>query len=653
MKQHIYILVAILLLSASCRDEKDILSPEVELVTAEAEQNIAGFYLLNEGNMGSNKATIDYFNYQNGTYTRNIYATANPTVVQSLGDVGTDLQIYGSKMYAVINCSNLIEVMDAHTAHHLGTINLPNCRYVRFHGKYGYATSYAGEVTTDSKYAQIGYVAKFDTATLQIVATCNVGYQPDELEIVNNRIYVANSGGYMQPKYDNTLSVISLDSFQEIKRIQVACNLFRVRADSYNQLWVSSRGDYANNPSQLYCVDLQTDKVVDSINVSVSSFDIVGDTLWAVGNEYSTLLGQNANSYSLIDVKTHNILSHNFIADDVDKQIKVPYNIKINKLTNEVFLTDAKDYVSPGVLYCFSRQGKLKWSVTTGDIPSSIAFVSAANQNADAQNSISASKYLSKVFEYKPAPGQFVNILPRYEEGDDATTMAQKCTSAIAGNAGGVVTLGAFGGYITFGFDHSIINVSGEPDIYIRGNAFAGNSEAGIVMVSKDENANGKPDDTWYELSGSADTDFATEVIYGYSITYKANPLSYIPWTDNRGGSGTIDRNQYHTQEYFPLWLGNELTLSGTLLPSNMTQNGTATTLNTFAWGYVDNVQNADTLGNSFDISNAVDPITRQHVALSHIDFVRVYSALSQKADGIGETSTEVSGAADLHYIDN
>ena len=71
-------------------------------------------------------------------------------------------------------------------------------------------------------------------------------------------------------------------------------------------------------------------------------------------------------------------------------------------------------------------------------------------------------------------------------------------------------------------FDHSIANVQGQADVLIQGNAnFEGNSEPGIVMVSKDENGNGLPDDTWYELKGSADADSVGKVIYGYTITYQ------------------------------------------------------------------------------------------------------------------------------------
>ena len=100
--------------------------------------DIKGFFLLNEGNMGSNKSTLDYFDYQTGIYTKNIYAERNPGVVKELGDVGNDIQIYGNKLYAVVNCSHFVEVMDVRTARHITQISIPNCRYIVFKGRYAY-----------------------------------------------------------------------------------------------------------------------------------------------------------------------------------------------------------------------------------------------------------------------------------------------------------------------------------------------------------------------------------------------------------------------------------------------------------------------------------------------------------------------------------
>ena len=137
------------------------------------------------------------------------------------------------------------------------------------------------------------------------------------------------------------------------------------------------------------------------------------------------------------------------------------------------------------------------------------------------------SKYIKAVDEYVPAPGQFVNTMPKYEEGDDAAAMVAKCTEAIAGNKRGMICLGAYGGYVTFHFDHSIANVSGQRDIYISGNAIGSGAEPGIVMVSKDSNHNGLPDDEWYELAGSADVDSVGKVVYGYEITYSLDATEH------------------------------------------------------------------------------------------------------------------------------
>lgn len=378
MKYQVSILAMALLLVTSCREDDEILTPEEEKVSnGEKTTEIVGFYLLNEGNMGSNKSTLDYYDYTTGVYTRNIYAEANPTMAQALGDVGNDIQIYGSKLYAVMNSSNLVEVMDAKTAKHIGTIEVPNCRCLHFDGQYGYLTSYAGqEVSVGQNKEQRGYVAKFDTATLKIVDKCDVGFQPDELYIekVNGKLYVANSGSYMVKNSENTISVIDLQSFTEAKRIEVVNNLHRLRADSHNQLWVSSRGDYYTQPSRLYCIDIATETVTDSVCVPVTDFDIVGDSLYVYSTEFSYLTYETTISYSVVNTKTHEIVSNKFITDGSDEKILMPYGIKINPQTKEIFITDAKDFVSPGMLYCYTLEGQLKWSVATGDIPAHIVF---------------------------------------------------------------------------------------------------------------------------------------------------------------------------------------------------------------------------------------------------------------------------------------
>lgn len=286
------------------------------------------------------------------------------------------------------------------------------------------------------------------------------------------------------------------------------------------------------------------------------------------------------------------------------------------------------------------------------------------------------SPYISKVYEYRPAPGQFVNMMPEYLEGETEEDIRKKTEENISGTNDVMISLGAYGGYVVFGFDHTVINVKGKKDFMILGNAFysdlpeygskkGGSCEPGIVEVSFDTNQNGLPDDEWYELAGSEYN--KPETIKNYRITYqKPDPakapepdmqqqitdLTYIPWEDNRGEKGYVSKVIYHTQSYYPRWIDDDrMTFSGTLLKKNAVDEsgvGKYYVLYSYPWGYVDNHPNEERDLNSFDIDWAVDKQGKP-VHLDGVDFIRVYSAVNQFCGWIGETSTEVLRAQDLH----
>ncbi|MBL7735349.1 MAG: YncE family protein [Chitinophagaceae bacterium] len=372
IKKLFYLFVALALAIGSCRKDETIVPSTTTPVAPGASGPIKGFFLLNEANMGSNKASLDYFDYTSGEYHKNIYPTLNPTIVKELGDVGNDIQIYGNKLYAVINVSHLIEVMDVSTGKHVATISIPNCRYITFDKGYAYVSSYAGPVLIDPN-ARLGYVARIDTASLTIKDTCVVGYQPEEMAIRDNKLYVANSGGYRAPNYDNTVSVIDLNAFKETAKITVGTNLHRMKLDSQGNIYVSSRGDNKNVPSNIYIIG-PTDKVTDVLNLPASNMVISGDSLYVYSAAWSNIANSNTITYAIVNTRQKSIVSRNFITDGTEKNITIPYGLAINPETREIFVTDAKNYVSPGRLHCYSPEGKHKWDVETGDIPAHIVF---------------------------------------------------------------------------------------------------------------------------------------------------------------------------------------------------------------------------------------------------------------------------------------
>ena len=316
--------------------------------------------------------------------------------------------------------------------------------------------------------------------------------------------------------------------------------------------------------------------------------------------------------------------------------------------------------------------------------------------------------WLTRVYEYRPAPGQFINTLPVCRVGEPVDSVLARCRMSICGRIdtvtqmihgqlvttvdtvwekNGMISLGGYGGYVIVGFDHPVVNMH-TWDFDIWGNAIisnvdgrGGSSEPGIVMVGVDMDGDGEPSDAdkWYELAGSEYDHPKTQ--HDFTITYyrpdenkqrtpsRVNPYlndtTYIRWTSNDvnpdSTSGYLSRNTYHNQPYWPLWMQgeDEMTFSGAKLRCNAVDlggnDGTSYFVQYFFdWGYVDNLPNyskdaPDELhSQGFKIDWAVDD-DGNHVDLTHIDFIKVYNAVSQYCGWLGETSTEVTGGIDFH----
>lgn len=282
------------------------------------------------------------------------------------------------------------------------------------------------------------------------------------------------------------------------------------------------------------------------------------------------------------------------------------------------------------------------------------------------------SQYISDVFDFRPAVGQFTNKTPKYENGNNAFDLLQRAKLALIGDTTDLISLGGFGGYVVFGFDHTIPNLEGR-DFKVLGNAFwanastevrTGSCEPGIIMVAYDKNKNGKPDDDeWYEIAGSEY--FKNTTTKNYSITYfKPNEnkppvngpsqwqydVEYVKWNDNQGNSGYKTKNVFNIQSYYPLWITDlSYSFTGTKLANNFydqSGNGSYWVGKSYAYGYADNAPNGDE-ASDIDISWAVNK-NGNYVKLPGIDFVKVYTGINQEAGWLGEISTEVAGAYDL-----
>jgi hypothetical protein len=264
----------------------------------------------------------------------------------------------------------------------------------------------------------------------------------------------------------------------------------------------------------------------------------------------------------------------------------------------------------------------------------------------------------TRLIEYLPAPGQHINI-----ETLGTPMAAQKMTESVSAS----VSLGSFGGYVVLGFDKPCINHPDNPfgiDFTIFGNAFTGHAEPGSVWVMKDENRNGLPDDTWYEIAGS--NYFHSTTISNYRLTYYKTNTRSVAWKDNTGSTGILSANNYNLQDYYPLveyfpdYPLDSVSFSGTLLTTFMNDEKSGEIkLLPPAFGYADTrprKQGSDLSlpdnpytrevegagGDPIDISWAVDA-QGNYIELDTIHFVKIVSASLASIGWLGEVSTDVA----------
>lgn len=257
------------------------------------------------------------------------------------------------------------------------------------------------------------------------------------------------------------------------------------------------------------------------------------------------------------------------------------------------------------------------------------------------------------VLDYTPMPGQFVNVAPPYTEGADAETMRNAAQSYI--DKGYLVSLGSWGGSITLRLSEPVRHRASGRDFRILGNAFYnaasvsapyfGNSEPGIILVSRDDNANGVADDRWYQIRGSRWDESESITVRYYAPAQDAPADKYIKWEASDGTDGYLPLNQYNTQPYFPKWVeSGMLEASGRRLPDNGRYDAALKqyVYDCFEYGYAD-AQPNNVEASIIDLSWAVDD-DGMPADLDEIDFIRVYTGVLQSNGVLGEASTEVGG---------
>ena len=389
MKKALVLLAIGTLVLGACQKEpqKDTPSKDSELTGEKVDvsgisKDVKKVFVLSEGSMGSNNATLDFLRISDGNYITGAFKKMNPDAAAGLGDVGNDIVIIGDEAWIVVNNSGIVEVISAKDETEIAAIQVPTPRRIAFDDQYAYVTSWAGAYTiytsdpktntssiTDYSNPK-GQVYRINLKTKKVEGIVQVGYQPEGIAYYDGKLYVANSGGIssqLPPNYayDNTISMIETDKFTTVKLyIEVKVNLKDVYSDGKGNIYVTTLGDYWSTHSGLYM--LNSNLSVKAVTDYVSTSAILGDTVYVIGTDTEWDWNSSSHVYKAYSVK-------NGTKTEITLPVSgTPYGLAA--IDSSTFLVaDAGDYFNPGTVSCISNGAKA-WTVTTGVCPGHFAI---------------------------------------------------------------------------------------------------------------------------------------------------------------------------------------------------------------------------------------------------------------------------------------
>jgi YVTN family beta-propeller protein len=305
-----------------------------------------GILISNEGTFGSGNGSISYYDQNIDSVTNEIFQTENG---RNLGDVVQSVSRIGDYTFIQVNNSNKIEVVDSKSFAEMGVIqNLTQVRYCLGDENVAYASAW-GQWGADGK------VYLIDVPSLSVSDSVATGLGPEAMLLFNNKLYVANSGGY---SYDSTLSVINPLTKSEESRIFVGANPKAMVIDKNNQIWVLCSGStlydanwnpVGDRPAQLVQINPATDAVVKTIDLfgdkhpAKLAINPAGDQLYigaGFGFEGIYKFGINESSFS-----ANKLINKSF------------YGFDVNPENGVLFGFESLNFTDRGRLYRYDENG--------------------------------------------------------------------------------------------------------------------------------------------------------------------------------------------------------------------------------------------------------------------------------------------------------
>lgn len=218
---------------------------------------VTGAFIVNEGNFMSVSGDISFYDFESDSVKNNLFLNANGIAA---GDVVMDVLVLDSMGIISANNSNLLRVFRLSDLALIKTIPIVSPRYlVEVSPEKAYVSSWTGRVMV------------LDLTNFAFVDSIDVGPYPEDMALLNGRVYVANSSGFAS---DHTVSIINVASQSVERTLAVGVGPVTLAADeSTHRVYVACTGNEYTSPvipGGVYVIDEPSLSVVDSM-ISVNN----------------------------------------------------------------------------------------------------------------------------------------------------------------------------------------------------------------------------------------------------------------------------------------------------------------------------------------------------------------------------------------------
>ena len=348
MRNFSYILSLVILL-VNCRKDVGVGPQCVECPSDTLDLNvITKLFVINEGNYGGGNASISLYDIESATVQNQIYKSANNANL--LGDVAMSLEIINDKGYVTINNSDKVVIIDLSTFKKIGEITGVNSP--RFIKQVNENKAYITSLYADKIYV-------IDLTLNSVADTIQTGGWNEELVVFNEKAFVVN-------KDLNILQIIDVSTNTIIQTVSLGKSPNSVVLDANSNLWILCDGGFDEENAKL-------------IKVSTSDFTILTTFQFADIQDYPEHLKINDagdvlyfinQGVAKMSIDAVNLPSSVLIL----KNDRTLYGLGIDPQTEDIYISDAKDYVQEGQIYRYTLEGTEIDSFKVGLIPRTFTF---------------------------------------------------------------------------------------------------------------------------------------------------------------------------------------------------------------------------------------------------------------------------------------